>query len=89
VKIEDVNGEPCAVLEAEGVIKGIAKEDEGTLDVEMDLKGTTWRSIKSGLDVKDKASGTMKMSGKIEMDGVKVDLVLEGPFTIDSTSKFK
>lgn len=89
VKIEEVNGEPCAVLEAVGVIKGIAKEDEGTLDVEMDMKGTTWRSIKTGLDVKDKASGTMKMSGKIEMDGVKADLTLEGPFTIDSTSKIK
>lgn len=89
VKIEEVNGEACAVLEAAGTIKGVAKEDEGTLNVEMDLKGTTWRSIKTGLDVKDKASGTMKMSGNIEMDGVKVDLVLEGPFSIDSTSKFK
>jgi hypothetical protein len=89
VKIEDVDGEPCAVVEAFGVIKGIAKEDEGTLDVEMDMKGTTWRSLKTGIDVKDKASGTMKMGGKIEMDGVKVDLVLEGPFTIDSTAKKK
>jgi hypothetical protein len=87
--IEDVDGEQCAVIEAVGVIKGIAKEDEGDLDVEMDMKGKTWRSLKTGLDIKDKASGTMKMSGKIEMDGVKVDLALEGPFTIDSTAKFK
>ena len=38
---------------------------------------------------RSKAKGTIKMSGKIEMDGVKVDIALEGPFTIDSTSKFK
>ena len=89
VKMEEVDGEMCAVIEAVGVIKGVAKEDEGTLDVELDMVGTTWRSAKTGLDVKDKAKGTIKMSGKIEMDGVKVDLALEGPFTIDSTSKAK
>ena len=89
VKMEEVDGEMCAVIEAVGVIKGVAKEDEGTLDVELDMVGTTWRSVKTGLDVKDKAKGTIKMSGKIEMDGVKVDLALEGPFTIDTTSKAK
>jgi len=89
VAIEEVDGEKCAVIELAGVITGIAKEDEGDLNVEMDMKGKTWRSIKTGLDVKDEASGTMKMSGKIEMDGVKVDLALEGPFTIKSTAKFK
>ena len=89
VKMEEVDGEMCAVIEAVGVIKGVAKEDEGTLDVELDMVGTTWRSVKTGLDLKDKAKGTIKMSGKIEMDGVKVDLALEGPFTIDTTSKAK
>ena len=89
VKMEEVDGEMCAVIEAVGVIKGVAKEDEGTLDVELDMVGTTWRSVKTGLDVKDKAKGTIKMAGKIEMDGVKVDLALEGPFTIDTTSKAK
>lgn len=89
VKFEDVGGERCAVVEATGKITGVAKEDEGTLDVELDMVGTTWRSVKTGLDVKDTAKGTIKMAGKLEMDGAKVDLVLEGPFTIDSTSKFK
>jgi hypothetical protein len=89
VKFEEVSGQQCAVIEAAGVIKGVAKEDEGTLDVELDLKSTTWRSVKTGLDLKDKAEGTIKMAGKVEMDGVKVDLVLEGPFTIDSVAKSK
>ena len=89
VKTEMVDGELCAVIESAGTIKGIAKEDEGDLNVELDLKGTTWRVVKTGLDVKDKAAGTIKMSGKIEMDGVKAELALDGPFTIDTTSKFK
>lgn len=89
VKIEKVDGEDCAVIELEGKISGVAKEDEGTLDVEMDLKATTWRSIKTGVDVKDAAKGTLKMSGKIEMDGVKAELSLEGPFTIEGTAKRK
>ena len=89
VKMEEVDGEMCAVIEAVGVIKGVAKEDDSTLDVELDMVGTTWRSVRTGLDLKDKAKGTIKMAGKIEMDGVKVDLALEGPFTIDTTSKAK
>lgn len=89
VRIEQVNGEQCAVIEAVGVIKGIAKEDEGTLDVELDMKGTTWRSVKTGLDVKDKAMGKIKMSGKINMDGADAKIELEGPFTIESTAKSK
>lgn len=88
-KVEEVDGEECAVIEAAGTIKGVAHEDEGDLDVELDLKGTTWRAVKTGLDVKDKASGKMKMAGKIKMDGAEVDIALDGPFTIDSTTKFK
>ena len=89
VKIEKVDGEDCAVIEAVGKISGVAKEDEGNLDVELDMQGTTWRSIKTGLDVKDSAKGTIKMSGTLEMGGAKLDLVLEGPFTIESTKKLK
>lgn len=89
VRVEDVDGEACAVIESAGKVTGVAKEDEGTLDVELDLKGTTWRSIKTGVDVKDKTTGRMKMSGKIEQDGAKVDLVLDGPITIDGTAKQK
>ncbi len=88
-KIEKIDGEDCAVIEAEGKITGVAKEDEGTLDVELELKGTTWRSVKTGMDVKDKATGKIKMSGKISMDGADVDIVLTGPITIDTTTRRK
>jgi len=89
VKIEAVGGEDCAVVESEGKITGVAKDEDGDLDVELDLKGTTWRSLKTGVDVKDKAEGKIKMSGKVDMDGMKVDLTLTGPVTIDATTQLK
>jgi len=39
--------------------------------------------------VRDEAEGRMKMSGKVEMDGAKVDITLDGPITIKSTAKLK
>jgi len=89
VKIERVDDEDCAVIELDGKITGISQEDEGTLNVELELKGTTWRSIKTGLDVKDKATGKIRMSGKITMDGAEVDITLTGPVVIESTAKRK
>ena len=82
-------GEKCAVVSAKGRITGIAKEDEGDMNVELTMDGLTWRSLKSGLDVKDQAKGRMRMSGKVDMDGVKAELDLEGPITIDGTAKLR
>ncbi len=89
VRVEKLDGEDCAVIDFEGKITGVSKEDEGTLDVELELKGTTWRSVKTGLDVKDKATGKVRMSGKISMDGTEVDITLTGPVVIESTAKRK
>lgn len=89
VRVETVNGEECAVVESKGKITGVAKEDEGDLNVELDLDGLTWRSLKSGIDVKDQAKGRIRMSGKVEMDGQSLDLDLSGPIAIDGTVKLK
>lgn len=89
VKVETVDGQECAVIETTGKISGVAKEDEGTLDVEMEFKGTTWRALKTGVDIKDKATGKMKMSGTLEMNGVKIEMTIDGPITIDSTATRK
>jgi hypothetical protein len=89
VRVEEFNGEECAVIESKGKITGIAKEDEGDLNVELSMDGLTWRSLKTGIDVKDQAKGRIRMSGKVEMDGQSVDLDLEGPITIDSTARLK
>jgi hypothetical protein len=89
VKVEEIDGVTCAVIEAAGKITGTTKEDDGDLGVELDLKRTTWRSIKTGIDVKDKVEGRIKASGTVKMDGMEVEVVLEGPVTINSTSKLK
>jgi hypothetical protein len=89
VRVEDLNGEPCAVVASKGKVSGIAKEDEGDLKVEMELDGLTWRSLKTGIDVKDQAKGTIRMSGKTESDGQSLDLDLAGPITIEGTARLK
>jgi hypothetical protein len=89
VRVEELNGEQCAVIEAAGTVTGTAKEDEGDLAIEIRMKGTTWRSLKTGVDVKDTAAGRMKMSGKVDAGGMAAELVLEGPMTIDQTAELK
>jgi hypothetical protein len=89
-KIDEVDGEKVAVVESKGKITGKMKEDgEPSVDMEMDLKITTWRSLKTGLAVKEKFEGTMKLSGTVKMDDVKVEMTLSGPITGESTTRMK
>lgn len=90
VRVEDVDGEPCAVVETTGTLTAKAKTDEGVLDLTMDLtKRTVWRSLKTGVDVRDRSTGRLKYAGKLEVDGQKVDYTLEGPFESGGTTKLK
>jgi hypothetical protein len=91
VKIEDVDGEECAVVESKGVVKAKMKDDDGkpTLDVEMDLTATAWRSIKTGVELKGTFSGKIKLAGKQKMDDMTVDITMSGPMTGSSTTKLK
>jgi hypothetical protein len=91
LKIEDVGGEECAVIESTGVVKGKMKDEDGepNLNVEMDLKVTSWRSIKSGVDLKEKFEGKIKLAGTQKIDDAKVDITLSGPLTGESTTKIK
>lgn len=91
VKLEMVDGEECAVIESAGTVKGKMKDDDGepALDVEMELKVTAWRSIKTGVEVKGKFDGKIKLAGKQKMDDAVVDINLSGPFSGDSSTKMK
>ena len=89
LRVEQLDGEECAVVESKGKITGVAKEDEGDLNVELEMDGLTWRALKTGIDVKDTAKGKIRMYGKVEMDGQKLDLDLSGPITIDGTARLK
>jgi hypothetical protein len=88
-KVEKVDGEECAVVDSTGKITAKMKEDgEPSVDVEMDLKVTTWKSIKTGLAVKEKYSGKIKLSGTVKMDDAAVEMTLSGPLSGESTTKF-
>lgn len=91
LKVEEVDGEECAVVESTGLVKGKMKDDDGkpTLDVEMDLKATAWRSIKTGVELKGTFSGKIKLAGKQKIDDQSVDITLSGPMTGTSTTKLK
>jgi hypothetical protein len=89
VKLEEIDGEQCAVIEATGTVTSKAKTDEGTLDMTMDLKRTVWRSLKTGVDLKDKTTGKLKFSGKLSIDGMDADYSLEGPFEAQGNTKVK
>jgi hypothetical protein len=91
VKVEDVGGEECAVIESSGLVKGKMKDDDGepTLNMEMDLKVKTWRSIKTGVEVKGTFEGKIKLTGTQKVDDQNVEVNLSGPFTGTSATKLK
>ena len=88
-KLETVDGEECAVIETTGTLKGKMKDDNGTPDVEMTLVATGWRNLKTGIEVKAKITGTIKVEGKIKMGDDEVELKLEGKVEGASTAKLK
>ena len=89
VKVEDLDGEACAVIESKGPIKAKMKDEDAKLEVELELKSTTWRSLKTGIDLKAKYEGKIKMSGKQKMDGIEAEVNLEGALTGEGTTVLK
>jgi hypothetical protein len=90
VKIEKIGQEDCAVIESDGKITGKTKEGgDLTGDVELVMKFTTWRSLKTGVIVKEKYEGTLKLTGKATMDDMKADATLSGEITGEITTKLK
>ena len=90
VKIEEIDGEKVAVVESVGKITGKMKDDGvPTVDAELDLKLTTWKSIKTGVAVKEKFDGKIKLAGKVKMDDIEAEMTLSGPISGDSTTKLK
>jgi hypothetical protein len=89
LRVEEVNGEMCAVVETTGPVTATMKEDDGDLKVQLTLKATGWRSLKTGVEVKGKFEGKIRMSGKQKIDGAEADIVMEGPISGDGTTVLK
>ena len=88
LKVEKLDGEECAVIETSGTFKGKMKED-GAPDIEMTHAATGWRSLKTGLEVKAKITGTVKIEGTIKMGDDDIGIKLEGKVEGTSTAKLK
>jgi hypothetical protein len=93
VKVEKVDGEECAVIESSGKLtaKMVPEEDgDPAPDVVMEVtKATSWRSLKTGLEVKGTFDGKIKIAGKQKAEGQEVEIEMEGPITGQSTTRFK
>ncbi len=89
VKVEKVDGEECAVIETTGKLTAkMQPEEDGdpAPDVEMTIKATGWKSLKTGLEVKGSFDGKIKLSGKQKAMGQEVEIEMEGPLSGESTS---
>jgi len=89
VKVEKVKGEECAVIETKGTITGKLKDDDGQPDVELKITATSWRSLKSGLELKGTFKGTIKVEGKTKINDEEVEMKMAGPIEGTSTAKLK
>lgn len=89
LRVEDVDGEPCAVVESRGPITAKSKDEDAKMDVKLDVTLTSWRSLKTGVDVKGKVDGRIRLSGKQKIDGVEADVTLEGTLSGEDTTKVK
>ena len=88
VKVEELNGEKVAVVESDAKVTAEMKEDgEPTVDVEMDMKITTWKSLKTGVAVKEGFEGKIKLAGTVKIEDAKAEMTLSGPFSGESTTK--
>jgi hypothetical protein len=89
-KIDEVDNEKVAVIESTAKLTAKMKEDgEPTTDAELEMKITTWRSIKTGTTVKEKFDGKIKLAGTVKMDDMNVEMTLSGAITSESTTKLQ
>jgi len=78
-KVEEVDGETVAVIET--AVKGAAKmkkTGEKAVDAEMELKVTTWRALRTGVNVMEKCDGTIKISGILNFNNTDFYVSISG-----------
>jgi hypothetical protein len=80
-----MNGELCAQIAEEIAIVGKTQDEHDEWkQIEMKLKGTTLRSLKQGLDLSSRFTGTMTMSGSLRgASGRRIQTTASGPVILD------
>jgi hypothetical protein len=91
IMVEDVDKVKCAVVESKGTVKAKMKDEDGkpTMDVELELNVTTWKAISTGVAMKEKFKGKMKLSGTQKIDDVNAEIDLAGPIEGESSTRMK
>jgi hypothetical protein len=90
VRTTKVNGESCLQIDVVVDVKGKMLDDDGNeMEIEKKVKGTEYRSLKTGYEVKTTLSGTMKASGTVGSGGQRVKVEMSGPVTIETATKPK
>lgn len=87
VRVEDLDGERVAVIESAGKLTGKMKGNDGALTAELDLKITAWKSLKTGLAVRERFEGRVKLAGELKDADAKTELTMSGPISGESTTK--
>lgn len=87
-KVIDIDGDPCAVIESKVKFKGRLPKEKEPLDVIVEGKLISHRSLKTGLDVEETFKGEFEFSGDLEEDGVKIKLSMSGPVTLKGKEEF-
>lgn len=87
VKVEDLDGQRVAVIESSGKITGKMKgAGAPALDATIELKQTTWKSLKTGTEVRAILEGKIELAGTVKDDGAKIDVAISGPISGESTT---
>ncbi len=89
VRIEKLDGEPCAVIEMEVDIKGKIKQDDEDLTAELKGKIIAFRSIADAIDLKFTIDGSARYEGDSEEDGMKIHMIFAGKLLGEGTTKVK
>jgi hypothetical protein len=89
LRVEEYDGEKCAVIETELDLKATMKEEGNDVKVEMKGKVINVRSIKEGLDRKYNIEGTASFAGKVKEDGQEIDIKFSGKMSGEGTARFK
>jgi hypothetical protein len=89
-KTTTLDGESCALIKVTMNVKGKILDDENNeVTAEISASGPTYRSLKSGHDLKTSLSGTAKLTGTIVADGQKLQTEIHGPITVEGTTTLK
>jgi hypothetical protein len=87
VRVATVNGEECAEIAEEMDVRAKVKNGKDAGTIEAKFRGTTHRSLKTGVSVDGRFAGTMSVSGTKTVEGQAVQITMSGPVEVNLKSR--